>query len=258
MKFSIIVVCLNPGDKLLDTVDSVLKQNTTDYEILIKDGLSTDGSVEKLPDDAHIRIVRKKDCSIYDAMNQAVQEAKGEYFLFLNCGDLLYDAEVLSKVEKRLLETEADILYGDMERRDVPGRITAPKEITDSVCYRNIPCHQVCYYHRKLFAERGYDVAFPVRADYEHFLYCKYERNASFTYLPELVSLYEGGGFSETKEHEKKAAKEHKEITKKYLGSKAFRYRLLMILTLQPLRKKLAGSKHFAGFYQKMRGTLQK
>ena len=48
MKFSIIIVCLNAGEKLHNTVDSVLKQTYKDYEIVIKDGLSKDGSLDEL------------------------------------------------------------------------------------------------------------------------------------------------------------------------------------------------------------------
>lgn len=258
MLFSILVVSLNPGIKLKETVESVLCQSFGDYEILIKDGLSTDGCLEQIPADDRIRILKQKDASIYDAMNQAVEAAKGEYFLFLNCGDLLYDEMVLHKVAAAVDGQGVDILYGDLERRDVPGRITAPSEITDFVCYRNIPCHQVCFYKRSMFAERAYDINYPVRADYEHFLYCKYKKNAKFYYLPEIISKYEGGGFSENKEQIKQSAKEHKAITKKYLGKKAGKYRLIMILTLQPLRAKIAGSKHFSKTYQKLKGTVQK
>ena len=57
MKFSIITVCLNAGNDLSETVASVLSQTETDYELLIKDGGSTDGSLEKLPSDSHIRLV---------------------------------------------------------------------------------------------------------------------------------------------------------------------------------------------------------
>ena len=117
MKFSIIVVCLNAGEKLYSTLDSILKQTNKDYEVVIKDGLSTDDSVSKLQskllDGAlgelvpsskdssqdelkeRIHIYSEKDKSIYDAMNQAVKYAKGDYYIFLNCGDLFASERVL-------------------------------------------------------------------------------------------------------------------------------------------------------------------
>ena len=78
IRFSVITVCYNPGQALLDTVEKILEQTCTDFEIIVKDGLSTDGSVEKLPADPRIKVIRSKDAGIYDAMNQAVEASSGE------------------------------------------------------------------------------------------------------------------------------------------------------------------------------------
>lgn len=257
MKFSVITVCLNAGERLLETVQSTLAQTDGDFEILIKDGGSTDGALEKLPEDDRIRVVTQKDKSIYDAMNQAVQLASGEYFIFMNCGDLFMDEKVLENARKCMDKTQADIFYGNQYLRKQKCTVPSPKEITDFVCYRNIPCHQVCFYHRRLFEERGYDLQFPVRADYEHFLWCKYRKNAKFAYMDFPVSAYEGDGFSETKENIKAAKLEHKKITGMYIGTKCILYKMIMIITLQPLRKKLADSEIFSGMYQKIKGKLR-
>ena len=107
MRFSIIVVTLNAGEKLKETVQSVLAQQFTDYEIVVKDGGSTDGSVEKLPQDARLMVYVRKDKGIYDAMNQAVEFAKGQYVLFLNCGDFFYDQTVLTRADAALAAAEA-------------------------------------------------------------------------------------------------------------------------------------------------------
>lgn len=252
MRYSVIVVCLNPGDKLAKTINSILAQDYKDYEILIKDGLSTDGSVDALPENDSIVIYKEKDTSIYDAMNQAVKYAKGDYFIFMNCGDAFAHNGVLSEVSR----AEGDIIYGDMKRQGLDDVIPSPHKITDFVCYRNIPCHQVCFYNRRLFAKRGYDTSYPVRADYEHFLYSVYEEKATTQYVDTVVALYEGDGFSETKEHEKQAKREHAVITKKYLKGKCFMYKMIMIITLQPLRKWMAGSKVFSGLYQGIKRGL--
>ena len=84
IRFSIITVCLNAGEDLIATVTDTLCQTYENFEIVVKDGFSTDGSVEKLPADDRIRLVRKKDTGIYDAMNQAVREATGDYLIFMN------------------------------------------------------------------------------------------------------------------------------------------------------------------------------
>ncbi|MBP5280981.1 MAG: glycosyltransferase [Lachnospiraceae bacterium] len=117
-EFSLITVCLNPGEKLRGTLESALRQTYGDFELLIKDGGSTDGSIEGVSDlleDPRIRVINRKDKSIYDAMNQAVEEAKGKYVYFLNCGDKLYDETVLEKVAEAAKSSSSRyIFYGNV------------------------------------------------------------------------------------------------------------------------------------------------
>ena len=98
-KFSIIVVALNPGEKLKQTIDSILSQEYSNYEIIIKDGKSKDGSVDKIKqefsEESRIKVFVESDKSIYDGMNQALRYVSGDYILFLNCGDTFYDPKVL-------------------------------------------------------------------------------------------------------------------------------------------------------------------
>ena len=109
----------------------------------------------------------------------------------------------------------------------------------------------------RLFAERGYDVKYRVRADYEHFLYCIYDRKAEAVYVEMIVADYEGGGFSETRENRRISEKEHAEITKRYLGrDKALRYKLLMLLTLAPLRTKLAEDEKYSEWYNGIKAKI--
>lgn len=103
--YSIIVVCLNSGQRLCDTIESILNQTYEDYEVIVKDGGSSDGSVERLMevcDDKRIHVHTRQDTGIYDAMNQAVELARGEYYLFLNTGDSFYDETVLNKITSEI------------------------------------------------------------------------------------------------------------------------------------------------------------
>ena len=75
-------------------------------------------------------------------------------------------------------------------------------------------------------------------------------------HVPLTVCSYQGGGFSETEEHKQEAAIEHKEITDHYLGKKALLYRIIMIITLQPLREKLANDPKLSSFYHGVKGLL--
>lgn len=271
ISFSIVVVCLNPGDKLRLTVESVLNQQYGNYEIIVKDGGSTDGSVEKLPADSRIKLVKSPDKGIYDAMNQALGWMTGQYVLFLNCGDVLHDGQVLLKMDREIArrkdldgkreghcyKEKERIFYGNQYNERQKSVVYSAPEVNDFTCYRNVPCHQVCFYDVRLFEERGYDTKYRVRADYEHFLYCIYERKAQAIYTEVLVADYEGGGFSETKENRRISAQEHGEITRRYLGrEKVLRYRAAMMLSLAPLRTKLAENEKYAGAYNSIKTKI--
>lgn len=266
MKFSIIVVCLNPGEKLKKTMDSVMGQSCRDFEVVLKDGGSTDGSAEPwsarggengLAAGASVRFFQEKDTGIYDAMNQAAGHAQGDFLLFLNCGDTFADEKVLERTAERIkrqgeagAEIRRLVLYGDTlgEKRGVT--IAAAPRITGFTCYRNIPCHQSCFYSRALCLEKPYEPRYRIRADYDHFLWCYYRGGAEFVYLNFPVSSYEGGGYSESRENRERDRREHKLITKSYMTKgELFRYRAAMACTLAPLRTALAESRAFAGAY---------
>lgn len=266
--YSILVVCLNAGQRLIDTIESVINQSYQNYEIVIKDGASTDGSVEQVRSRYaeymdRIRIYSEKDSGIYDAMNQAVTYAKGEYYLFLNTGDSFYDEQVLEKITRGIIEKQKEmgmypgIVYGNMYHKALDNVIYAAPQINDFTCYRNVPCHQTCFYHKSMFTERGYEPKYNVRADYEHFLWCFYEKKAKICYLPVMTAAYEGGGYSETKEHRKQSARQHREITQHYMGkAKALKYRCILLLTLAPLRSVLAENKYFSGIYNGLKTMI--
>lgn len=267
MRFSIIVVCLNAGERLRETVESIRRQSEQDYEIIIKDGVSTDAVtaayLEQLEresaDDSRIRVFRhEKDCGIYDAMNQAVQYIRGEYVLFLNCGDCFYDGQVLAKVRERIeCDNESRLFYGNIRERLTGALVQSNPVIDDFACYRNLPCHQACFYGAELLKRRGFDTAYRVRADYEHFLWCFYRGGARPKYMPVTVALYEGGGFSETKENRRRSQQEHKKIVADYMpAGKVFRYRMIMLLTLAPLRTWIAENPLTAGMYQAVKRRL--
>ena len=269
--FSVIVTSFHAGDRLKNTIENILDQECGDLEIVIQDGLSADDSVRKLgiflgaenlaqsaegqeiilPDktgEAKIRFLREKDAGIYDGMNRAVQRARGRFLYFLNCGDLLHDKEVLSKVREEICKKEKDpakdtpaVYYGNVLEVRSGEEVAANPEMTDYALFRNIPCHQACFYDRRLFEERAFDLRYRVRADYEHFLWAHYRAGARMIFLPLLIADYEGGGFSETEEGRRISAKEHREITETYMPKELVKkYRRRMLYTLQPLREVLA------------------
>ncbi|MDE7015492.1 MAG: glycosyltransferase [Kineothrix sp.] len=266
IKFSIIVVCLNAGDRLKRTIESILAQSYGNYEVIVKDGISTDGCLNGLPEDrdGRIRVFREKDTGIYDGMNQALCHVRGEYVYFLNCGDYFYDKDVLKRVQERMEKAEIGagekgegkryIFYGDIREHLTGERVASNPSMDAFGCYRNVPCHQACFYQARLMEEKGFEVKYKVRADYEHFLWCFFKGGAKTVYMPLVIADYEGGGFSETKENRRVSAAEHKEITGKYMSAgQIWKYRMILFFTLSRLRTWLAGNPATAHVYQSMK-----
>lgn len=300
MVFSIIVVCLNAGDRLRETIESIQRQTEQDYEIIIKDGGSTDQATERLLKEyggngsgaravygeqeymegceasSRLRIYRCKDTGIYDGMNQAVQHVRGDYVFFLNCGDSFCDSHVLERVKEQIerrkgVSGKSDagqpddgsktpyIFYGNIYEQKTGTLVQSNPVIDDFACYRNIPCHQACFYDAGLLRGRGFDTGYQVRADYEHFLWCYYIARAEMAYMPVTVARYEGGGFSETRENREKSRQEHRRVVDRYMPkTKVIKYRFVMAVTLAPLRTWVAGNPLTAAFYQKLKRKLYK
>lgn len=267
MRFSVIVVSLNPGEKLNKTLESIFCQTCGDYEIILKDGGSRDGSVESWRTAARrrVRFFDEPDRSIYEAMNQAVSHAKGEFLIFMNCGDTFADERVLEKTAAAIErcigsgeETEKAVpplvLYGSTLGEKNGVKIAAPSRITGFTCYRNIPCHQSCFYSAGLCKEKPYDPSYKIRADYDHFLWCFYEAGAEMVCLDFAVASYEGGGYSESRENRRRNRREHREITEKYMSrGELLRYRAVMLLTLAPLRSFMAENRALSGIYHRLK-----
>lgn len=116
MKISIITVVYNNVSQIKKTIDSVLEQTYNDIEYIIIDGDSTDGSVEII-NTYSTQLAYwecEKDNGIYHAMNKGWKRATGDYCLFLNSGDYLYDARVIEKVVQKIEENPADIIFGNL------------------------------------------------------------------------------------------------------------------------------------------------
>ena len=99
MLFSIITVSFNAAGTIARTLASVDRQTFTDYEHLIVDGASSDGTQECVAGmkNPRRRIISERDKGIYDAMNKGIAATTGTYLIFLNAGDKFHDANTLPR-----------------------------------------------------------------------------------------------------------------------------------------------------------------
>lgn len=199
MLFSIITVSLNAENLIAKTINSVLSQDFDDYEIIVKDGCSTDNTVKMIPQSDKVRVIIEKDTGIYNAMNQGIREAKGDYLLFLNCGDTLYSNDVLSEVAKVIEKQEGEdcIVYGNIYQT-LYGEFKYPSKIRKRRFYFTSIGHPTSYFARGVFDKVGlYDESMRIAADRAFFLDCTIKK-IKFVYIDKVLSLYLNGGVSDT------------------------------------------------------------
>lgn len=113
-KLSIITVCRNAREALKATAKSVFEQSCGDFEWIVIDGDSSDGTVEDLRgmEDARVRFLSEGDTGIYDAMNKGLKLSRGEWVWFLNAGDILYDASAVEQLKGA--PSGKDIYFGEV------------------------------------------------------------------------------------------------------------------------------------------------
>ena len=236
--FSIITVSFNAEDCIRETMVSTLDQDFIDFEIIVKDGLSKDSTLKQIPEDPRIKVYSTGDKGIYNAMNQAVEYANGEYLIFMNCGDVFNSNDVLSKVHDFIVDGEEKkgIVIGDCYSK---GLYKYQNGCTKR--FKQYRCsgfaHQSMFFHKDVFEKLGaYDESYKVYADLELFMRT-YASGMGIYYISYPICDYQGGGFSAQKETKKLLDEDKKRMRKKYFTvSERVKYFVMFHATLPALR----------------------
>lgn len=221
MKFSIIVCTYNASKSFPKVLDSILAQTYKDYEVLIIDGASTDGTQEIIEDyekkfGGRLRWISETDSGIYDAMNKGIDMASGEWIYFLGSNDVLYLNDVLEKVSNEIDKFDSDVIYGNVAWGNT-GRIYDGKFSVLKLMEKNI-CHQAIFFKKKLFDEFGkYDTRYKVLAD--HVFNMQWFNNESVRrkYIELTIAKYNVGGRSSSScAPDKEFTKDRDKLIEKY------------------------------------------
>jgi len=184
-KLSIITINLNNVIGLRKTINSVLSQNYTNYEYIIIDGGSFDGSRELIEHNS-TRInfwVSERDNGIYNAMNKGISFASGEYIQFLNSGDVFFNNDSLFNLFAN--NFDADIVYTDFEDLSSHKLYKMPANLTFRFFYKQSLNHQATIIKRYLFQKNGgYNEETPIIADWEFFTKSIVLNNSTTEYIP--------------------------------------------------------------------------
>lgn len=206
MLLSIITINYNDKEGLARTMNSVLSQTYTDFEYIVIDGGSNDGSktiIEQHQDQLGYW-VSEPDSGIYNAMNKGIAKANGEYILFLNSGDVLIDDTIIKYVCTAVLKGQA-IYYGDLLYGTVANHTLKryPNTLSFNYFFKGgyLP-HPSSFIKRNLFERIGlYNENYQIISDWSFFVkaICKY--NVGYTHFDKAVSYYDVNGISANPNH---------------------------------------------------------
>jgi len=193
---SIITVVLNGAKTLEKAIKSVIHQKFKNYEYIIVDGNSVDGSIEiiKKYESKLACWISEPDKGIYDAMNKAVPLSRGKWIYFLGADDHLLEG-FATAVD--YLKNEKTLYYGNVYR-PIINRIYDGKFSAYKLACRNI-CHQGIFYPRHIWEKYSYNLKYPILADYELNLRCFADSDIKFEYVPVSIAIFwDEGGVSPT------------------------------------------------------------
>ena len=180
IQFSIIVVTLNTKSDFLNTIKSIKMQKFRNFEIIIVDGKSTDGTVKlfKKMENNKTKIIVEKDKGIYDAMNKGIKYSNGNWIIFLNSGDIFNNKNVLGKIYKNTMSNN-DILFGDTIVRNKFFDFYI-KAKTFSKSTKLMPfCHQSSIISKKVFLNLNFSLRYKIASDFNFFMNCYLKKKNS-------------------------------------------------------------------------------
>jgi glycosyltransferase involved in cell wall biosynthesis len=205
MKLSIITINLNNKTGLEKTIESVVNQTYTDFEYIVIDGGSTDGSVDLIKRfKEKITVwISEKDKGIYNAMNKGILKAKGEYCLFINSGDIFIKSTILDQMLGYI--NGEDILYGNgffeakdnkLEKLDCAAKLTL-----GFFCLYSL-LHPATLIRKSLFDNYGlYNESNKIISDGEFFIKTIIINKVKTKLIPLDIAIAEDNGISRNIEY---------------------------------------------------------
>ncbi len=237
---TIITVNRNNIAGLHATLDSVVGQSSKDYEHIIIDGGSDDGSAELLGKYPHLSpsSITEPDKGIYNAMNKGITRAKGEYILFLNSGDELHDNGVLANMVQHL--DGHDLIYGrdTLVKADGTRWLKPyPDLMTFSFMFRDTLPHSATFIRRTLFDTVGpYDEEMKICSDWKFFMLALFKHDCSCLYAPIPVSVFALNGISANPENFSVVDRERAQVIEQFFPRFKTDFQELLLLRSENAR----------------------
>ncbi len=242
MKVSIITVTYNSEKYLRDCIDSVIRQNYDNIELIVVDGGSNDETVSiiKSYGNSISRWISESDGGMYDALNKGLSMVTGDVIGWLNSDDMLSNEHVISDIVRTFTDQKVDSVYGDLVYVD-PIDTRRILRYWKGKIYKRLrflygwmPAHPTFYVRREIIEQLGqYETHYFTACDYEFMARYLFKHRISSYYLPKLLVTMRKGGQSNSSIYKHLRANR-----RDYLAMKRNEIPLALVVSvLKPLRK---------------------
>ena len=199
MKISVIIPALNSARSLQLGMESVWSQTHKDYELIVMDGGSKDGTKELLErqSDKITYWQSAKDKGTTDAMNSGFKKATGDLVTFLCSDDRFYNEEVFARVAREFAQyPETDVLCAGLEVVDPTGDVRTFRSFSrPDLLYRGMTVHLPgAFFRRSVLAERSFAEGAEVANDYELFAFLQKSKGVNIRVMNEVTVTFSLGG----------------------------------------------------------------
>ena len=193
---SIITINYNNINGLIKTVESAISQSNNNFQYIVIDGNSTDGSKEFLEKNSSYfdYWVSEPDNGIYNAMNKGIAQAKGEYLLFLNSGDYLFEKDTLYKVTKHL-KSDYDFIIGSLKTTE-HRLISISKNISATFFLEDSLPHPSTFIRKTMFENESFNENLRIVSDWEFFYKKLVLSPSSYIVIDQIITVFDTTGVS--------------------------------------------------------------
>ena len=207
MKISVVTVTFNSAATVRDTIESVLRQEYSDYEYLVIDGGSKDKTVDIIKEyepkfGGRMKWISEKDKGMYDGINKGIRMASGDVVGIINSDDFYHRSDVFNIINKAFDENKGiQAIYGDV-------RFVHPDNLDKTVRYYSsknwrpwrfrfgfMPAHPTFFTYKENFEKYGYyQYGYHIAADYELLIRHLYTNRVPAKYVPlDFMKMRTGG-----------------------------------------------------------------
>jgi glycosyltransferase involved in cell wall biosynthesis len=218
MKISIVTPCYNSSTYIEQTIQSILKQSYQNFEHIIIDGQSSDGTLEILKKYPHLNWISEKDSGQSNAINKGFQKATGDILAWQNADDIYCLNTFEWVIDFFKTHPDVDVVYGNYQLINSEGEFICNVRAVDWDLWlfkhgRLVPMQPTVFWRRKVYESVG-DLNENLNYCMDVDFFCRAAKHFKFAKLDKTLGQFRVHQISKTQntQNKSKVYQEHKQI----------------------------------------------